>query len=52
MFYHPHFQKIIENAYLFLKKIDQIGDLIIGFVHVFLDLIDIYSVNCSVQTRF
>ena len=43
MFYHFHFQKIIQNFYLLLENMDQLSDLNIGFVHMCLDLIDIYS---------
>ena len=41
MFYHFH--KIIQKVYLLLKNLDQLKDLNIGFAHIFLGLIDIYS---------
>ena len=50
MFYHFHLEKIIENVYLLTENVyllfenlDQLSDLNIGFVHMFLDLIDICS---------
>ena len=43
MFYHCHFQKATQTVYLLLENLDQLNDLNIGFVHIFLDLIDIYS---------
>ena len=43
MFYHLHFQKIIQKAYLLPENMDELSDLNICFVHMFLDLIDICS---------
>ena len=43
MFYHFHFQKITQKVCLLLESLDQLSDLNIDFVHMFLDLTDIYS---------
>ena len=43
MFYHFHFQKIMQKVYLVLENLDQLNHLNIGSAYKFLDLIDIFS---------
>ena len=43
IFYHFHFQKVVQKTCLLLENVAQLSDLNLGFVHMFLDLIDNYS---------